>query len=218
MSATTKWENLFPYIGKVSSLVKNSKNLQRDFLNLVTKSTLEYLREVTPKSSGTTANAWRVERRTNKSVTIGNSNEGILLLIQKGHVGGRLVQPSRAKAFHFMIDGQEFFRTTIVTRTQNPNQFMSVVNKGLDMFLKVLMEALIQKYWVIFKKTAPNPKTIRLRNITKQSAIGQGTKRSKNRGRGGGFKVRTGKKSFKRRLGRRRRSGKFITSKKVEMK
>ncbi len=218
MSITTEWTNLQPYIKKVSSLVKNSKNLQRDFLNLVTKSTIEYLQEITPKESGATAQAWRVEKRTNKSVTIGNAREGILLLIQKGHQGGQLVQPKRARVFRFEIDGQEFFRTTITTKTENPNPFMENVNKGLDMFLQALMEALISKHWHIFKKAVKNAKTIRLRNISKQSGIGQGTKRSRNRGRGGGFKRRTGKISNRRRLGRRRRTGKFISSKDVKMK
>ena len=45
-----------------------------------------------------------------------------------------------------------------------------------------------------------------------------GSKGPRNRGRGGGFKVRSGKISLTRRLGRRRRTGKFISSKEVKVK
>ena len=89
----------------------------------------------------------------------------------------------------------------------------------MGLYLKALMDALIQKHWRVFKRAqATNAKNIRLRNISKQSGIGQGSKRSRNRGRGGGFKRRTGKVSNRRRLGRRRRTGKFISSNNVKMK
>jgi hypothetical protein len=181
---------------------------------------MEHLREVTPKDTGETANAWFIEKKTNTSVTIGNRREDILLLIQRGHSGGQVLQPKTAKTFRFEIDGQEFFRTTITTKTENPNPFMVGVVEGLDKFNKLLMESLIKKYWKVFERirASSSPSGIKLRNISKQSGIGQGTKRSKNRGRGGGFKRRTGKISNRRRLGRRRRTGKFLTSKEVKMK
>ena len=206
MTINGHWTGLQDFSKKVSSLTKNSKNLQRDFLNLVTKEVLIHLRNITPKDTGETANAWFIEKKTRTSVTIGNRNEDILLLIQKGHKGGEKIFPDTAQAFRFEIGGQEFFRTFITTKTQNPNPFMLGVVEGLDKFNKALMQA------------QSSPSGVKLRNISKQSGIGQGTKRSRNRGRGGGFQRRTGKISNRRRLGRRRRTGKFISSKEVKMK
>ncbi|MFB5617575.1 MAG: hypothetical protein ACE5Q4_02795 [Nitrosopumilus sp.] len=220
MTINGHWTGLQDFSKKVSSLTKNSKNLQRDFLNLVTKEVLIHLRNITPKDTGETANAWFIEKKTRTSVTIGNRNEDILLLIQKGHKGGEKIFPDTAQAFRFEIGGQEFFRTFITTKTQNPNPFMLGIVEGLDKFNKALMDALIKKYWKVFKnmQAQSSPSGVKLRNISKQSGIGQGTKRSRNRGRGGGFQRRTGKISNRRRLGRRRRTGKFISSKEVKMK
>jgi len=219
MPTTFKWDNLPEVTKKVASLVKNSKNLQRDFISLIGKETLNYLKNVTPKDTGTTANAWFIEKRTRTSITIANNNEAVLLLIQKGHSGGDEIFPNRVKALHFFIGGQEFFRSSVTSKVANPNQFMKGVNRNIDRFLEPLMSALISKYWKIFTSVRKqSPRQIRLANISKQSGIGQGTKRSRNRGRGGGFKRRTGMKGLKRRLGRRRRTGKFISSKNVQMK
>jgi len=124
MVTTFQWDNLNPYIDKVSSLVKNSKNLQRDFLKFVGIETLDYLRKATPKESGDTARAWSIEKKSTKSITIGNSNEEVLLYILKGHRGGQVVQPQRANVFRFEISGQEFFRVVYTTRAQLPYNFM----------------------------------------------------------------------------------------------
>lgn len=214
--------NLRRFTEDIKTMVTRSHDLQRDFLNYVGKEVINYLREITPKDSGDTANAWKIMDRTDKSITIGNTREGVLLHILEGVKGGQKVYPKHSKVFKFDIGGQEIFTAFFTTKTIPERNFMKGVVKNLDHFNEALMEALVSKYWKVFEvRSVVEPSGIKLRNITATVGLGQGTSRNTNRGRGriSLNRVRTGRKTNRRRLTVvRRRTGQFISSKEVRAK
>ena len=113
--------------------------------------------------------------------------------------------------FHFFIGEKEFFRIEINKPYIRGNDFMTPIINHLDTMMETLLFELIKKHWKWFDNI--HVSGIGFRNIS--NTVGLGTVNfNKRRGRGGGMvRRRTGRKEFSRRLGRRRRSGSFITSK-----
>lgn len=219
----TNWDNnLQRFISDVNTMVKNSHDLQRDFLLYVGREIRNYLEEVTPKDTGETAKAWKIISKTTTSVTIANTREDVLLRILEGVKGGTKVYPKEARVFRFEIDGEEHFSAYFTTKTVLPNDFMKGVSKNIDYFNKLLMDALVSKHWKVFTlKNVGTPETVKLRNITSTVGLGQGSRRNTNRGRGriSLNRVRTGRKTNRRRLTVvRRRTGHFISRKEVRTK
>jgi len=219
----TSWDgNLKKFTADINTMVSKSHDLQRDFLNYVGKEIIDYLIEITPKDTGGTANSWKIVNRSEKSITIQNDREDILLHILEGVQGGKKVYPKDSKVFKFEIAGNEVFSAYITTKTVPPNNFMKGVKSNIDLYNRILIDALISKHWKVFTKPDKGePSQIKLRNITKTVGVGQGSGRNANRGRGRITltRVRTGRKTNRRRLTVvRRRTGQFISRKEVKAK
>ena len=117
---------------------------------------------------------------------------------------------------HFFIGGEEFFRTRVDIRGVPENPFLEPITKAMNLMMEALMLSLIQQNVKLFSGI----KVPRVTKYNLSKTVGlTGTKRNTRRGRGSGIqKAKTGRKSFKRTLSRRRRTGSFLTSQKTKVK
>ena len=123
----------------------------------------------------------------------------------------------------FYIGNKEFFRQKVEILGTPPNDFLQpLLDSAVDRIIQDLAVALTPKHFPILKGLTPQTNTRFDRssvnsNLSKTIGL-TGTNRNSRRGRGGGVqRAKTGRKSFKRTLSRRRRSGKFFTSKNVKL-
>ena len=204
----------YEYIDMVNSLVINRETLQKEFLDIVTSAVLRLLVERTPKDSEEFSKSWRVFERGVKFVVIGTDMQDLFQLVTNGQKAYTQVSKS-GKKLHFFIGGQEFFRVSVKHPMVVGNEFFKDLTDGLDAMLNALILSLVKKYWKVFADL-PVP-DVNVNNVTKTVGL-TGTNISRSRGRGrGGHRISSGQKSLTRRLGRRRHTGHFITSKSVNV-
>ena len=211
-----RWDgNMDKYINEVKSLNLNSKRLKNDFVDIVGKAIIDIMKRTTPKTSGDLANSWVIMEKSDKHVVVGTTMHDSFLQIIHG-MKPRTIRARNAKSLFFTIGGQDFFRLEVFHPGSRANPYIEPIITGLDKVIQQLLEDLILKYWKIFGSNK-NPK-VRFFNASRTVGISTGTKRNTRRGRGGAgsMVIRSGKKSFKRKLGRRRRTGQFITTKKAK--
>lgn len=202
----------FKIINDINSLTTTGKNLEREFIEIASHGILQVIKENTPSNTGEFANSWKVFEKSAKFFVIGTDMQDLFNQVVNG-VKPQTIFAKNGKAMHFFIGGEEFFRSKIETRGTSGNPYLEPIVKAMDIMLENLILSLVKKHWRVFKK-------IRAKEITKfnlSKTVGlTGTKRNTRRGRGGGIqKAKTGRKSFKRTLSRRRRTGRFITTKKT---
>lgn len=213
-SSVTFDSNWHKIIRDIQSLETTGRKLQRDFIDIASYGIVQVLKENTPSDSGELANSWKVFEKSLKYFVVGTDLTDKFLAVVNG-TKPTMVVAKNAKAMHFFIDGEEFFRIRVNLKGSGAVDFVSPIARAMDEMIEVLILSLVKRHWKIFKDiSAPNVTKV---NLSKTVGL-TGTKINKRRGRGGGVqKAKTGRKSFKRTLSRRRRTGKFITSKNAKL-
>jgi len=221
MSATFDWDQgLHNYTRDIISLVHNSKNLQRDFLKIVENVTLDIIKANAPSSTGNFGRSWRVTARGPTWVEIDTDMQDVFFALVNG-TGPHIIRAgteSGSEVLAYTLGGRDFFSVTVRHPGSRKNDFMSPIVRALDDVVLELMKILVAKYYKVFKASDKRA-NLGSGNITKIVGL-TGTRISKNRGRGKItlIRPRTGRRQFKRRLGRRRRSGHFLTKKDAQVR
>jgi len=207
------WRNILKDLKQIKV---GSKKINKEYIDIASQGIVQVMKENTPSSSGELANSWRVMNRGSNSFVIGTDLLDNFLQLVNG-VRAQTIFAKNGKAMHFFIGGEEFFRSRIQTRGTPSNPYHEPIIRAMDEMLYTLTLSLMQQNWRIMNMF-PKGKKITKFNLSKTVGL-TGTNMNKRRGRGGGIqKAKTGRKSFKRTLSRRRRTGKFITSKKTKVK
>lgn len=209
-----RWTGLQEYINDVESLNVNSNKLQEQFLRIVEQVVIKILRERSP--SDELGRSWKVVARGTKYTEIDTDLQELFFAIVNRTRPHEIVAgtQSNAKALHYLVGGQDFFSVRVFHPGTKGNPFIVPIIKALDQVLMALMTSLIAKNYKTFKHINIGGRRHGIGNIARTVGL-TGTKLSRNRGRGkiSLVRQRTGRRQFKRRLGRRRRSGRFIARK-----
>lgn len=214
--ATTdiKWTGLQEYIDEVETMVTKSPNLQSDFLRVVEQIVLKVLREQSP--SVTLGNSFKVVARGSTYTEIDTDLQDLFFSIVNSTRPHEIIAGTKsgAKTLHYLVGGQDFFSVRVFHPGTRGFPFILPLIKSLDRLLMELMKQLIAKHYKPFKHIRQQATRHGIGNIARTVGL-TGTKLSRNRGRGkiSMVRQRTGRRQFKRRLGRRRRTGRFIARK-----
>tara|TARA_R110000803_G_scaffold210531_3_gene282563 strand:- start:105 stop:776 length:672 start_codon:yes stop_codon:yes gene_type:complete len=215
MSFDAGW---YKMINDMEASIRGTQKYKQEIVNLLAEGLLKIVKEITPADSGELRDAWKIFTKTLNRIVIGNETPDALERMVKG-VRARTITVKNGKSMHFFIGGQEFFRQKVDIKGTLPDDFLQVLlEKAVDQAIADLLLALLPKYIPILKgNMIPKPRDIKRLNLSKTVGL-TGAKRNNRRGRGGGIqKAKTGRKTFRRTLSRRRRTGAYITSKKVKV-
>jgi hypothetical protein len=206
-----QWKKM---IRDMKQSVKSGPRYKKEFVDLLSVGLLNYVKDLSPVDSGELRDSWKIFEKTMDKIVIGTDNPEAYARVTVG-VNARTIVAKSGKAMHFFIGGEEFFRSTVDIKASDANRFLqTLLTRAVDKAILDLSLSLQIKHAPITRmgKSAPKIKQV---NLSKTVGM-TGVKRNTRRGRGGGIqKAKTGRKSFKRTLSRRRRTGKFITRKKV---
>lgn len=214
MPATVTFDSeWYRILSDLRTVKLKADTLERDFIDIASQGIILVLKENTPKNTGDAANSWKIFSKGKGYFIVGSDMPDLMIQLTEG-VRAQTIFAKNGKAMHFFIGGEEFFRQKIETRGTIGDEFIEPIVKAMDIMIQVLLLSLMQKHWKIFKDIGAK-RGITAINLSKTVGL-TGTKRNARRGRGGGIqKAKTGRKSFKRTLSRRRRTGNFLTSKKA---
>lgn len=213
MSATITFDsNFYKWIEQVKTISTSRGQMEKEFIDIAAFAVIDVLRTNTPVENGELRDSWKVFEKTSKFIIVGTELTDKFLQVVNG-VKPQVIMAKNGKAMHFFIGGEEFFRVSIKHPGFVKLDFITPIVNVLNQMMEALVVSLVQKHWKIFQD-------IRVQNITKvnlSKTVGlTGVKINARRGRGSGIqKAKTGRKTFKRTLSRRRRTGKFITSQKT---
>ena len=208
-----QWKKM---IRDMQQSIKNGDRYRQEFVDLLSKGLLDYIKDLSPVDSGELRDSWKIFEKTTDKIIIGTDNPEAYERVTVG-VNARTIVAKSGKAMHFFIGGEEFFRSTVDIKASDANRFLqTLLTKAVDKAILDLSMALTLKHAPITRAGKAAPK---IRQVNLSKTVGMtGTKRNTRRGRGGGVqKAKTGRKTFKRTLSRRRRTGKFITRKNVKV-
>lgn len=215
---TMRWTGLQEYIRDVETMDVKSPNLQRDFLKVVEQVVLQILRQESPSTR--LGQSWKVVARGTTYTEIDTDLQELFLSIVNRTRPHEIIAgtQSNAKALHYLVGGQDFFSVRVFHPGTRANPFIVPILRALDKVLTSLMTSLVAKHYKTFKHIRIQATRHGLGNIARTTGL-TGTSLSRNRGRGKVTLVRqrTGRRQFKRRLGRRRRSGRFIARKDMQV-
>jgi len=213
LSTTIEFDsNYWKWIRQVETISTSRGKMEREFIDIAAFAIIDVLRNNTPVDSGELRDSWKVFQKTSKFIIVGTDLVDKFLQVVNG-VKPQVIRAKNGKAMHFFIGGEEFFRISIRHPGFTAFDFITPITIVLNKMMETLVLSLVKKHWKVFSD-------IKVKQITKvnlSKTVGlTGVKRNARRGRGGGIqKAKTGRKSFKRTLSRRRRTGKFITSQKT---
>lgn len=204
--------------------IRNSNNYKREFIDLLAQGLLKVCKDLSPVKDGQLRDSWQVTTKSMKQIIIETDMVDSYGRITQG-MRPQTIVAKNGKAMHYFIGNKEFFRQKVEILGTPKNEFLQVIlDKAVDKVIHDLGIALMVKHRPFFKKSfsptqSSRTGTKRHVNSNLSKAVGlTGTKRNTRRGRGGGVqRAKTGRKSFKRTLSRRRRTGNFITTKEVKM-
>ena len=204
--------------------IRNSNNYKREFIDLLAQGLLRVCKDLSPVKDGQLRDSWQITEKSMKALIIETDMVDAYGRITEG-MRPQTIVAKNGKAMHYFIGNKEFFRQKVEILGTAPNDFLQVIlDKAVDKVIHDLGIALMVKHKPFFKKSMEPKQSSRTGtkkhiNSNLSKAVGlTGTKRNTRRGRGGGIqRAKTGRKSFKRTLSRRRRTGKFITTKEVKM-
>ena len=206
-------------IKDMENSIRNSDDYQREFVDLLSQGLLKICKDLSPVKDGQLRDSWQISKKSLKEIIIETDMVDAYSRIVEG-MRPQVIYAKNAKAMHYFIGNKEFFRQKVEILGSPKNDFLQpVLDKAVDKVIHDLSLALIPKHNKFFAKSmSPSqPRTGHKKfvNSNLSKAVGlTGTKRNTRRGRGSGMqRAKTGRKSFKRTLSRRRRTGKFITSK-----
>lgn len=203
--------------------IRSEPTYKKDFVNLLSMGLLKICKDLSPVKDGQLRDSWKIFTKSLNEIVIGTDLADAYTRI----VGGmkpQVIYAKNAKMMHFIIGNKEYFRQKVNIRGTAPDNFLQpLLDKAVDKVISELSVSLMPKHMPFFKgNMTPTPKKIDTKhglnsNLSKTVGL-TGTKRNTRRGRGSGIqRAKTGRKSFKRTLSRRRRTGKFITSKNVKV-
>jgi hypothetical protein len=211
----TQWEGLTEYIRDLKTIDTNSPKVQKEFLLLVEQVVLDVIKRNSPVDTGELAASWKVTARGRDYIELDTDQPEKFFAVVNGQAP-HVIRAKNANVLHYFVGGQEFFNVEVNHPGTTPNNFMRPILRALDEMMNNIMSALIAKYYKVFSHTDRRGK-LGINNITRTVGL-TGTRISRRRGRGSGIqKVRTGRRQFKRVLGRRRRTGKFIKKQDVKV-
>lgn len=205
-----EWFNI---IKDIESMKKTGLKITKEFLEIASVGLLAVLKENTPVKTGDLRDSWKVFEKNIKFIVVGTDMTEAYSRVVNG-MRPQTIIAKNGKALHYFIGNKEFFRVSVDVAGSRPNPFVEPLVKAMDIMLEKLILSQIKKNVKIFKGIkAERVDKVNIVNIAKTVGL-TGTKRNTRRGRGTGLqRAKTGRKSFKRTLSRRRRTGKFITSK-----
>lgn len=210
-------------IRDMETSIRNKDRYQRDFIELLSQGLLRICVELSPIKDGELRQSWQIFTKTLTEVVIGTDLVDAYSRIVNG-MRPQVIYAKNAKAMHFFIGNKEFFRQKVDINGTPPDNFLQpLLDKAVDKVIEDLTVALVPKHMPFFKNMTPKAKGGMTSKHGLQTNLSKtvgltGTKRNARRGRGGGIqRAKTGRKSFRRTLSRRRRTGKFITSKNTKV-
>jgi len=213
-TVNVKWTGLQEFINEVETMNIKSPKLQQQFLKVVEQVVLKILRDHSP--SVELGQSWKVVARGTKYTEIDTDLQELFFSIVNRTRPHEIIAGTKgnAKALHYLVGGRDFFSVRVFHPGTRGNPFITPILKALDKIIVVLMKAMIAKHYKVFKHINQQATRHGIGNIARTVGL-TGTKLSRNRGRGkiSMVRQRTGRRQFKRRLGRRRRSGRFIARK-----
>ena len=206
----------YDIINDIESLGDVEFKVTKEFLDIASIGLLTVLKENTPVKTGDLRDSWKVFEKNVKFIIVGTDLTEAYSRVVNG-MRPQTIYAKNGKALHYFIGNKEFFRVSVDVAGSRPDPFVEPLVKAMDIMLEKLILSQIKKYSKIFNGIqAQNVTKVNINNIAKTVGL-TGTKRNTRRGRGTGMqRAKTGRKSFKRTLSRRRRTGKFITSKNVK--
>ena len=209
--ANIVWQGIEQYRTKLKSLATNKTTFTNEYLKVIEDLTLKMIKQAAPKDTGDYANSWKVVQRGSKFIVIDTEMPDLFNWLENG-TQPHTIRAVRAKYLSF---GGRFAKSVEHTGTKAQPHMIHVM-KQLDIVMKDVMKGQMKKHYKLFNHIS-SPGMAKNSNITKTVGL-TGTKVSSLRGRGkiSMVRARTGRKQFKRRLGRRRRTGQWIKRAKVE--
>jgi len=213
----------YKMLREMEESIRNSSTYKKDFVELLSQGLLKICQDLSPIKDGQLRSSWQVFSKTLNEVVIGTDLVDAYSRIVNG-MRPQVIYAKNAKAMHFVIGNKEYFRQKVEVRGTAPDNFLQpLLDKAVDKIISELTIALMPKHLPFFKGLTPPGKAQLTSKHGLQTNLSKtvgltGTKRNARRGRGGGIqRAKTGRKSFKRTLSRRRRTGKFITSKNTKV-
>ena len=219
MTVSIRFDNQWKkMIQDMKKSVKNGDRYREEFVDLLAQGLLNYIKELSPVDSGTLRDSWKIFEKSLSEIILGTNNPEAYRRVLEGITGRTITSDRDGGYLEFPgLGGQIIYRKSVTIKSVEGHDFLkSLLDRAVDKAILDLSEALVLKHMPITRmgKIAPKIKQV---NLSKTVGM-TGTKRNTRRGRGGGIqKAKTGRKSFKRTLSRRRRTGKFITRKTVKV-
>lgn len=188
------------------SLAQARTRYEKEYLRVIEDLTLKMIKQAVPRDTGEYANSWKVVQRGAKFIVIDTDMPDLFNWLENG-TQPHSIRPKNAET---LITAYGFFDFVKHPGTQ-PQPHIIHVQKALDGIMKDVMYSQMKKHNRLFNHMKSTGGVPRTSNITKTVGL-TGTKVSSLRGRGKitMVRARTGRKQFKRRLGRRRRTGQWI--------
>ena len=188
------------------SLQNARTRYEKEYLKILENLTLRMIRQAAPKDTGDYANSWSVVQRGSKFIIIDTSQPVLFNWLENGTKPHTI----RAKQADYLFFGG-VFRKQVEHMGTRPRPHIIDVVKELDNIMRDVMKTQMKNHYKLFNHITARSGVPSTSNITKTVGL-TGTKVSSLRGRGKITMVRgrTGRKQFKRRLGRRRRTGQWI--------
>ena len=206
MASKIVWTGIDQYTRKLESMAKARHRFEKEYLKIMGDLTLKLIKQAAPRDTGDYANSWSIVKREKKAIEIDTSMPELFLWLENG-TRPHEIRATNAKALALPFG---FAKRVMHTGTQPQPHIIHVVEK-LDDIMRDVMFAQIKKHNKLFNHVRSRGGVPNTSNITKTVGL-TGTHVSSLRGRGkiSMIRMRTGRKQFKRRLGRRRRTGKWI--------
>jgi len=206
LASSIKWIGIEKYERKLMSLAQARTKFHKEYLDVIGDLTLKMIRQAAPKKTGAYANSWSIVRRSEKFIIIDTSDPDLFNYLENGvpyETPGRFVA---ALGKRLITTEKDIGMFPVLPKRPH----IIFVQRQLDKVMKGVMRSQMKKHNKLFNHIQGSG-IPRNSNLTKTVGL-TGTKVSSLRGRGkiSMVRARTGRKQFKRRLGRRRRTGQWI--------
>ena len=208
MGRYRSWTGLDDIINDFNQLTNSKGNINQEFIDLVEDATLTLIRAESPADTGEYRDSWKTVNKSPTSLGIGTEMDDRVDILEEGTDAHR-IEGNPYLAFPGP-DGDTIVRKGVNHPGTDAQPHLSKVSQVMDSLILDFFEQLLAKYGPgIFQESIPRIK--KLSNITSTVGLGKFTSL---RGRGTILlhRIRTGRKRLQRRVGLRRRSGRFISS------
>jgi len=206
------WQGIEEYKAKLRSLANARVKFEKEYLDTIGDLTIKMIKQAAPKDTGDYANSWKIIQRSAKFIIIDTDQQDLFNWLENG-TQPHEIRADKAKALSLPFG---YAKSVMHTGTQ-PQPHIIHVQKALDDIMRDVMRSQMKKHNKLFNHMSSTGGMSKVSNITKTVGL-TGTNVSSLRGRGkiSMVRARTGRRQFKRRLGRRRRTGQWIKSAKAD--